>query len=1012
MRHPSTIGHYRIIGLLGEGGMGTVYEAEQDQPTRRVALKVIRPEFIIPELVRRFARESEVLGRLQHPGIAQIYEAGTFEDGRGAQPFFAMELVKGQNITDYAVAKSLDAKQRLELFAKVCDAVHYAHRQGVIHRDLKPANILVDSQGQPKILDFGVALLTDTDRQATRQTSIGEVIGTLQYMSPEQVNADPVQIDTRSDVYSLGVILYELLAGKLPYELGHKLIYEAARVILMDDPAPLSSVNRSLRGDMEIIVAKALEKERERRYASADDLASDVRRYLHDDPISARRASAVYQLKKFARRNRALVSGLGIAALILVVGTVVSLWQAVRATNAEHLAETRRGEAVASGRLAEQRRAIADSALRVADSARATAVNERAAASASAERATGEAAKAKAVNAFLQDMLGSSDPSNARGKDLRVRDVLDQAAARVGTSDMARQPAVRAGVESTIGRTYYALGLYDQARPHLDSAYAIQRRVLGPTSVEAGESAGDLGQLALSAGDYAAAEKTLTTALAVKRARLSPDDDQVTAALASLAELRYSQGNNAAAEPLYREALRLTQKRHGNSGTQVALRLQQLGNFLSYTGKPKNATPLLEESLALRRAAYGDNHPDVVDALLALGDAAENQANYPEAEANFRKALPIAHKLYGESHPTIANVLGRLGAVLRAEGHFEQAEPLLKQTMTMRIALLGEQHPDVQLARVELGRLLESMGRFGEADTVLTQALDGRRAALGEMSPAVASSLADLGYLAKEQGDWPQVEARYRAAIPIWKAAKIEDEEVQSLAEVGFALVKQEKFDSAEVVLLDVLARRRALYGDNHWSVGDTYEKMVPIAIHQKNFARAESLSAAGLATRRSVYGPKSIQAAYQLPNIAYVFEARGDTSGAIPSLREAVEILRGFRPETDPTLIGVERLLSLDLCTTGSTAEGDSLIRQAITKVPPDSAQMLPHRLRAALGYCLTREKRFAEAEPLLLGAEAGLRAIPTAGPQRADVATWLSSLYESWGKPEQAAEWKKKVK
>ena len=212
LRRPETIGNYRILGILGEGGMGTVYEAEQDQPHRKVALKVIRPDFVIPELIRRFSRESEVLGRLQHPGIAQIYEAGTSEGPRGPQPFFAMELVKGQPLTEYASARSLTLTQRLELFALVCDAVHYAHQKGVIHRDLKPANILVDAAGQPKILDFGVARLTDADVQATRQTSVGEVIGTLQYMSPEQVNADPGDIDIRSDVYSLGVILYELLS--------------------------------------------------------------------------------------------------------------------------------------------------------------------------------------------------------------------------------------------------------------------------------------------------------------------------------------------------------------------------------------------------------------------------------------------------------------------------------------------------------------------------------------------------------------------------------------------------------------------------------------------------------------------------------------------------------------------------------------------------------------------------------------------------------------------------------
>ncbi|HYW31553.1 MAG TPA: serine/threonine-protein kinase, partial [Gemmatimonas sp.] len=398
---PASIGRYRLIRMLGEGGMGTVYEAEQDQPHRKVALKVIRPDFVVPALVQRFAREAEVLGRLQHPGIAQIYEAGTFGEAGGTRPFFAMELVNGKPLTSYATTQGLDATARLALFAKVCDAVHYAHQQGVIHRDLKPANILVTPEGQPKILDFGVALLTDADVQATRQTSVGEVVGTLQYMSPEQVNADPVQIDARTDVYSLGVILYELMSGRLPYDLSKRLIYEAVRVIVVDDPTPLSSIDRDLRGDVEVIVGKALEKERQRRYGSAEALASDVRRFLSDEPIAARRASAMYQLRKFARRNRPLVTGIGFGAAVLVVGTVISTALALRATAAERLAESRRGEAVAAGALAEQRRSVADDALRGADSARtvsdsatANALRQQSAAVASASRANGEAAKA------------------------------------------------------------------------------------------------------------------------------------------------------------------------------------------------------------------------------------------------------------------------------------------------------------------------------------------------------------------------------------------------------------------------------------------------------------------------------------------------------------------------------------------------------------------------------------------------------------------------------------------
>jgi serine/threonine protein kinase len=322
---PPHIGRYRVLRLLDEGGMGVVYEAEQEQPRRIVALKVIKPGMASFQVLRRFEQESLALARLQHPGIAQIYEAGAADTGFGPQPYFAMELIQGRSLLDYAEEHRLNTRQRLELMAKICDGVEHAHQRGIIHRDLKPGNILVDETGQPKILDFGVARLTDSDAEATRQTDMGQLVGTLAYISPEQVLADPLELDTRSDVYALGVILYELLAGRLPYNLSRQ-PHEAVRTIREEDPAPLSSVSRLYRGDIETIAAKALEKDKGRRYASAAALAADLQRYLNDEPIAARPASASYQLRKFARRHKALVGGIAAVFVVLVAGIVASAW--------------------------------------------------------------------------------------------------------------------------------------------------------------------------------------------------------------------------------------------------------------------------------------------------------------------------------------------------------------------------------------------------------------------------------------------------------------------------------------------------------------------------------------------------------------------------------------------------------------------------------------------------------------------------------------------------------------
>src|SRR4051794_33811569 len=324
---PARIGRYRLIRLLGEGGMGVVYEAEQDRPRRIVALKVIRPGLASPSLLRRFRHESQILGRLHHPGIAQVYEAGLADDG---QPFFAMEFIRGLPLGEFARLRAQTLPARLELLARVCDAVQHAHDQGVLHRDLKPANIMVEETGHPKVLDFGVARAIDPDLlTAAGLTQADQLLGTPNYMSPEQVAGDPCGVDYRADVYALGVILFELATHRLPYRLENRPLAETARLILEEDPPRAGSINPELRGDVETIVAKALEKDRERRYQSAADLAADLRRSLTDEPILARPTSALYHLGKFARRHRPLVGGVLATGVALVLGLVSTILFAV-----------------------------------------------------------------------------------------------------------------------------------------------------------------------------------------------------------------------------------------------------------------------------------------------------------------------------------------------------------------------------------------------------------------------------------------------------------------------------------------------------------------------------------------------------------------------------------------------------------------------------------------------------------------------------------------------------------
>src|SRR5262245_53307120 len=344
------IARYRVVRVLGEGGMGTVYEAEQDNPRRTVALKVIRAGLASEILLKRFVREAQILGQLHHPGIARVYDAGVADSG---QPYFVMELIAGVPLDQYARDHALDARGRLELVARVCDAVQHAHERGVIHRDLKPGNILVESSGQPRVLDFGVARAADVGLTAGGgQTEAGQLIGTLGYMSPEQASADPSAIDARGDVYALGVILYELLAHRLPYGLGGLPLPEAVRLIREQEPLRLGSLDGRLRGDVETIVAKALEKDPARRYATAGELAADIRRHLSHEPIRARPPSALYQLRKFARRHRALVAAVLGIGLALAAGTVVSVLYAVRAGQNARAADENARQARANERQA------------------------------------------------------------------------------------------------------------------------------------------------------------------------------------------------------------------------------------------------------------------------------------------------------------------------------------------------------------------------------------------------------------------------------------------------------------------------------------------------------------------------------------------------------------------------------------------------------------------------------------------------------------------------------------
>ena len=722
-RLPSTIGRYRIIRLLGEGGMGAVYEAEQDQPRRTVALKVIKTAWAGHELRRRFELEFQTLGRLHHPGIAQIYEAGTAETSFGSQPFFAMEIIHGKPLIEHATAHHLNLRQRLGLMIQICEAVEHAHQRGIIHRDLKPGNILVEESGQPKILDFGLARVTDGDMQATRQTDMGQLLGTLAYMSPEQVTADPLALDTRSDVYALGVILYELLAGKLPYEVSRQ-VYEVVKTIQQVDPKPLSSINRVYRGDVETIVAKSLEKDKTRRYGSAAELAADIRRYLEDRPIAAKPASTGYQLRKFARRNKVLVAGIGAVFLTLVVGVVASTWQAVRARRAERLAQS-------------------------------------------------EAATAQAVVDFLQnDLLAQASAKRQAGPntnpdpDLKVRTALDRAAERI-EGKFEKQPEVEAAIRQTMGQTYYDLGLDAGAEKHLERALDLRRRVLGPDNPKTIETMLSLGQTALRQFKYAEGERIENQALEISRRVLGPENPVTLKCMSGLVSAYLDQDKYAQAETLSTQTVELSRRVLGPEHPDTLRATSDLAAIYGRQGKYAQLEELMAPVLEISRRVLGPEHPDTVHYMRGLSYAYAMEGKDAQVDQIDRQILQILRRVLGPEHPDTLTAMYNVTASDLRMGKYGEAETLAGEALEIKRRIFGPENRLTVNSLWQLALAYQGQGRLAETEALDARIVEIRRRVLGPENRDTLAAMRSLALVYTSEGKYARAEELYTQTLEI-----------------------------------------------------------------------------------------------------------------------------------------------------------------------------------------------------------------------------------------------------
>jgi eukaryotic-like serine/threonine-protein kinase len=782
------IGPYRLVRELGRGGMGVVYLAERDdgQFRRRVAIKLLRSGGDAEDLHARFLAERHILASLDHPNIAGLLDGGITD---GLLPYLVMEYVEGLPITEYCDRHRLSLTERLRLFQHVCSAVHHAHRNLVIHRDLKPSNILVTSAGQVKLLDFGIAKLLNPALSPISQpvTRTEFRMLTPEFASPEQIRGDP--LTTGTDIYSLGVLLYELLAGQSPYRTTRGRPQELTGAVLEDEPQrpsvrvvaiPRSDagsnasvlslegiaaargttperLRRRLRGDIDAIVLMALRKEPGRRYPSAELLAQDIEHHLGGEPVLAHRGSRWYRASKLLRRHAFVSAAAGMTMLTLVGGAAV---------------------AIRESRVAERERARAEAALEQVEQA---------------------LEESREVTDFLMGLFAANDPAAAQGDQVTARELLERGVARSG--ELSGRPLLQARMLHVVGRVYMSLGRYARARELLESALAIRRGRLGDVHSQVAETLHSLANALSHEGRLTEAEPMLREALAIRREVLGPEDAEVGQTLNALAVLLHLRGDLEAAESTYRQALEVERRALGDEHRDVVRTESRLAVLLRDRGDSDGAEAMLQRTLLLNRKLYGDIHPEVASNLLQLGSSRLARQDARGADSLFRQTLEIRRRLYGEEHPAVAQSVIQLAMALADQREYGQADSLYGVGIAMQSRLLGTDHAMVGYSINSLGLLKLERGRLEDAERLFREALAIIRGAYGD---------------------------HFNATLP--------------LENLGRTVAALGRTSDAETIFRETLELRRRLVGERHPLVAQTSRRLADLLIQQQRLREAEPL--------------------------------------------------------------------------------------------------------------------------------------------------------------------------
>ena len=880
------IGRYKLLEQIGEGGFGSVWAAEQKEPVkRRVALKIIKLGMDTRQVIARFEAERQALAMMEHPNIAKVLDAGATEAGR---PYFVMELVKGVPILDYCDREKLDTKGRLDLFMKVCHAIQHAHQKGIIHRDIKPSNVMItlhDGVPVPKVIDFGIAKATNQElTEKTIYTQHQQMIGTPAYMSPEQAEMSGLDIDTRSDVYSLGVLLYELLTGTTPFDsqsLMEAGFAEMMRIIREVEPhkpstrlsslgqtgtrtaqqrhvADVAKLGMLLRGDLDWIVMKCLEKDRTRRYETANGLAADIQRHLSDEPVVAGPPSASYKLRKFMKRNRGQVIAAGVVAAVLVLGIVGTSGGMAWALSEKDRADTE----AANASLA----AAAETEARLDAQA-----NEKKAVE-EAERAERELARAAEIKRLITEMLQSISPEQALGADTTLlRGILDDAAERLAT-DQITDELISAELHFVIGNVYHSIGLYEHAEEHLARAVDLRTRVLGEEHPDTLYAAEDLGTLFADQGRFTEAEALFQGTLNTRKRVLGEEHAATLSSLNNVATVYTQQGRFAEAEPLHRDLLALKRRLLGPDHAQTRASLFNLANVYQLMDRYDEAESLYREVLEINRRVLGEEHPDTLDVIQNLAALYLKQGRFAEAEPLQVQSLEIQKRILGDEHPNTMRGLSNLGNFYSGQGRFAEAEPLLEEALELQTRLLGEEHPATLSTMKYIANMRMAQGREAESEEMFLRLLETQRRVLGDESDDTLFTISMLAILYDERGQYEEAERMYRQTLAI---------------------------------------QRRRL-GDEHRDTLGTMTNLGNLYNSMRRYEDAIEMLSTSLPIKRRVLGVQHPWTRYAMRGLADAYKALGRYDEAEQMTRQILDLQRRFMGEEHPETLGTITNLGL----------------------------------------------------------------------------------------------------